>query len=351
MFKKNANTKTTRVKKDQTKKGQTSMLEWDYGDDLVPRVGLPDADKMARRQKWMRRYVKSSVYLLPITLVLTMLVTLANVHPLTTSSASNGSASSSPGRTVATLALEQWLAETPSTLPHASILSWDGAHDIAPSPVQASTGQSAPVTWTAELDTFTLVVGSSSKPTLYSAVLEVALKPGGGAVALGGPSLSVVTPTNTTSGWDTGGPWSGITSTATVTSAVQSAIDGWTAAFTSGSGSQLRLAVGDTRSSVHYVAMSGIASATDTVVAAATRVAPNLAPTATSTNPSAEIVEVTLNLLWRGEKVPSFGSSTGPQTTMDLLLERANTAAPVVVAWGPPGSGPSLVPYQNAVRY
>lgn len=344
MTKLNANTKTARVKK-----SQTSMLEWDYGDDLVPRVGLPDADRMARRQKWMRRYIKSSVYLLPITLVLTMLVALSNVHPLTTSPMSNGSASSSPGRTVATLALEQWLAETPSPLPHAMILSWDGARDIAPAPVQASTGQSAPVTWTAELDTFTLVVGSPSKPTLYSAVIEVALKPGGGAVALSGPSLSIVTPTNTTSGWDTGGPWSGINTNSGVTTAVQSAIDGWTAAFTSGSGSQLRLAVGDTRGSVHYVAMSDIASATDTVVASATRVAPNLASTATSTNPSAEIVEVTLNLLWRGEKVSAFGSSSGPQTTMDLLLERANTAAPVVVAWGPPGSGPGLTPYQNAV--
>jgi len=346
MLKRNTNAKTTRVKK-----SRTAPLEWDYNDDLVPRVGLPDADRMAKRQKWMRRYVKSSVYLLPFVLVLTMLVALSNVNPRTTSSSANSSASSSPGRTVATLALEQWLAETPSPLPHATILSWDGAHDIAPAPVKASTGQSAPVTWTAELDTFTLVVGSSSKPTLYSAVLEVALKPGGGAVALGGPSLSIVNPTNTTSGWDAGAPWSGINSSAAVTSAVQSAIDGWTAAFTSGSSSQLRLAVGDTRSSVHYVAMSGIASATDTAIAAATRVAPNLAPTATSTNPSAEIVEVTLGLLWKGEKVPTFGSSTGPQTTMDLLLERANTAAPVVVAWGPPGSGPGLVPYQNAVRY
>ncbi len=342
---------TTNTKTSRAKKGRAAPLEWDYGDDLVPRVGLPDADRMAKRQKWLRRYVKSSVYLLPFVLVLSLFVELSNVHPRTTSSASNGSASSSPGRTVATLALERWMAETPSPLPHATIQSWDGARDIAPAPVKAGPGQTAPVTWTAELDTFTLIVGSST-PTVYSAVLEVALKPGGGAVALGGPSLTVQPPTATTSGWATGAPWSGITSTGTVSAPVQSAIDGWLTAFTSGSGSQLRLAVGDTRSSVYYVAMAGIASATDNVVATATRVAPNLAPTATSMNPSAEIVEVTLSLLWKGEKSPAFGSSTsGPATTMDLLLERANTAAPVVVAWGPPGSGPGLVPYQNAVRY
>jgi hypothetical protein len=34
---------------------------------------------------------------------------------------------------------------------------------------------------------------------------------------------------------------------------------------------------------------------------------------------------------------------------MDVLVERASTAAPVVVAWGPSGSGPMLRPYQNAV--
>ena len=339
---------TTRSKKSRA----TATLEWDYSDDLVPRVGLPDADKMVKRQKWLRRYVKTSVYLLPITLVLTMLVALSNVHPRTTGARSNASAVSSPGRVVATLALERWLAETPAPLPHATIQSWDGAHDIAPAPVKGGPGQSAPVLWTAELDTFTLVVGSPSKPMVYSAVLEVALKPSGGAVALGGPSLTVESPTSTASGWDTGAPWSGITSTATVTPAVQSALNGWLTAFTSGSGSQLRLAVGDTRSSVHYVALSGIASATDTVVAAATRAAPNLAPVPTNTNPSAEIVEVTLSLLWKGEKAPAFSSTTsGPATTMDILLERAATAAPVVVAWGPPGSGPGLVPYQNAVGY
>jgi hypothetical protein len=345
-------TQKTRTKNSRTKKSRSAPLQWNYYDDLVPRAGLPDADRMAKRQKWLRRYVKSSVYLLPFVLVLSMFVALSNVHPRTTTTASNASASSSPGRTVATLAMEQWLAGTPSPLPHATIQSWDGANYIVPAPVKVSTGQTAPVRWTAELDTFTLIVGSSSTATVYSAVIEVALKPGGGAVALGGPSLTIMPATNTSSGWATGAPWSGISSSVTVTAPVQSAIDGWLAAFTSGSGSQLRLAIGDTSSSVYYVAMSGIASATDTAVAAATRAAPNQAPTATSTNHSAEIVEVTVSLLWKGEKAPAFGSSTsGPQTTMDLLLERADTAAPVVVAWGPPGSGPGLVPYQNAVRY
>jgi len=340
---------TTMNKKDRSK--ASAAPHWAYGDKSVPRAGLPDANRLEKRQRLMRRYVKSATYLLPVTLVLSILVALTNVNPSGTGLAASSSQTSSPGRTVATLALEQWLGENPSPLPHATVQSWDGSSDVAPAPVKGTAGQSAPVTWTAELDNFTLVV-PTPKLTIYTATIEVALKPGGGAAAVGGPSLTVRPPTDLSSGWSDGAPWSGINLSSSVSPSVQSAINGWLVAFTSGNGSQLRLAVGDTRSSYYYVPLSGVASATDNVVANATRVAPNDAPTTTSVHPSAEIVEVTLNLLWRGEKAPAFGTSpSGPATTMDILLERADTAAPVVVAWGPSGSGPSLVPYQNAIRY
>lgn len=337
-------------------KQNTSPLHWDYRDKLVPRVGLPDADRLARHQKRLRRYVKSSTFLLPILVVISILAVLSGVSPRTHAPTVASSASSSPGRTVATLVMQQWLAETPSPLPGAVIQSWDGARDIAPTATKASSspyGGSNTVTWNAELDTFTLIVGGSTQNTIYSAVVEVALKPGGGgAVALGGPSLTVVPKTDTTSQWNAGAPWSGLSSNNSVSASVQSAIDGWLAAYTSGSASQLRLAVGDTRSLFNYAPLSHVASATDTVVAAVMRNAPNSMPQTSNSNPTAEIVEVTLNLLWKGEKVSSYLPSTsGPQTTMDLLIERADTAAPVVVAWGPPGTGPLLAPYQNAIRY
>jgi hypothetical protein len=35
--------------------------------------------------------------------------------------------------------------------------------------------------------------------------------------------------------------------------------------------------------------------------------------------------------------------------SFDVLLERADTATPNIVAWGTPGSGPTLTPYANAV--
>lgn len=48
-------------------------------------------------------------------------------------------------------------------------------------------------------------------------------------------------------------------------------------------------------------------------------------------------------------------SATGPggwtsQLEYDLLVSDADSALPKIVAWGPPGAGPSLAPYQNALN-
>jgi len=329
---------------------RANELAWDYGDELVPRVGLPSADRMIRRQRWMRRYVHASSILLPFVLLLSAFVILAGAGSTAAPTVTGSASTSSHGRTAATLELETWLSESPSPLPGATILSWDGARSI-PAP-RVSSNASSPG-FATELDTFTLVVGSSSRPTVYSATVEVAISPTGGAVALSGPSILVVPPTSMASGWTAGGPWSGLDSGATVSQPVDNAINGWLTAFTSGNSSSLRLAVGDSANDGHYVPLRGVATATASTVAAATRVAPNGPVTGQSISPSAEIVEVSLSIIWTHEKVPaSFAGAgtSGPSTTMDLLVERANTSAPVVVAWGAPGTGPRLRPYQNAVR-
>ena len=336
--------KATTKPKRPAAKGSTSSLAWDYEDDLVPRIGLPSAESIERRQRRIRRYVRWSATLMPFVLVLSILAVLSTFTSPTPTSNNNATASSSRGRTVATLALSQWLTEVPSPLPGVTATQWDGATLVAPSPV----GSNSSPTWTAELDSFTLYVGT----TIYNATIEVALRPGGGAVAVSGPSLTLVPPTNTTSGWNSGGPWSGLVSSSSVSSSVQSALDGWLSAYISGSPSRLRLSVGDTSADGTYVPLVGVKSATMNSVAAATRVAPNAVVTQSTTNPSAEIVEVNLFLIWNHQKVNPNGSTpNGPATTLDLLVERANTAAPVVVAWGAPGTGPSLVPYQNVRNY
>ncbi len=370
--------------KGSTKNAKTvaPSLDWDITSDAeIPRPGLPDAERLARRQRWYRRLVWSSVVLAPVA-ILALLAVAGNAKSTKAPSSQTPAPSvSSRGRTAATQELDAWLAETPSPLPGATVLSWDGARTIKPEVTQpkdkggllggsggASSIQSS---WVTEIDTFTLVVPPTKKQTsgvsvaatpvsqasVYQASVAVALDPSGtGAVAMGGPSI-VREPKTTTSNWFTGGPWPGISSSNSVSGSVQQAINGWVDAYTGGSASALSLAVGDTNSAHIYVPLSGIQSASATVVAAAPRVAPNSPVPSTSradrtVHPTAEIVEITLDINWDGEPPPKPGTQgqTGaPKTTMDLLIERADTAAPVVVAWGPQGTGPTLVPYQNAI--
>lgn len=350
-------------------------LNWDVTDEEVPRIGLPDAELLARRQRWYRRLVWSSVVLAPLAL-LTVIVVAGSSHAKPVAPARPALSVTSPGRTVATQALDAWLAQTPSPLPGAVVLSWDGARTIAPAPQPkvkggafGGPGGSGTISlWSTEVDTFTLVVpapkpttGAQAKPataTVYKASVAVALDPhGGGGVSMGGPSL-IREPHLPTSEWYTGGPWSGIKSTSTVSGSVQQAINGWLSAYTSGSPSALSLATGDTDSSHVYVPLSGVRSATDTVIASAPRSAPNgpvigTGQSSRSAAPAtAEIVQVALDIVWNGQAIPTTrpqGQTAAPKTTMDLLVERADTAAPVVVAWGAPGTGPELRPYQNAL--
>ena len=325
-------------------------LDWTVEDEEVPRAGRPDGIRLAKRQRLYRRVVWSTVVLTPLALLSLIVVagSRAPAAPAAVHTVINEN--TSPGRTAATQELDAWLAETPSPLPNAIVVSWDGATSV-PSvspPPGAATGSAGVTPWQAEIDTFTLEVpqpassSQSSGPptyTVYKAGVEVALAPGGGAVALGGPSLTKEPPAPPVTA-DPSGPWPGISATPTVSSPVSQAIQGWLSAYTSGSASSLELSVGDPNSAHAYIPLSGVSSATDTVTAAASRPG------------GAEIAEVTLDIVWNGEGASATTPADGvtpPQTTMDLLIERANTAAPVVVAWGPPGSGPTLKPYSNAV--
>jgi len=325
-------------------------LDWTVEDEEVPRAGRPDGIRLAKRQRLYRRVVWSTVVLTPLALL--SLIVVAGSRAPTAPAAVHTvvNENTSPGRTAATQELNAWLAETPSPLPNATVVSWDGAISVpsVPPPPGTTTGSAGEAPWPAEIDTFTLEVpqpASSSQPsgpptyTVYKAGIEVALAPGGGAVALGGPSITKEPPAPSASA-DPSGPWPGISSTTTVSSPVSQAIQGWLSAYTSGNASSLELSVGDPDAAHAYIPLSGVSSATDTVTAAASRPG------------GAEIVEVTLNILWNGESASTTAPADGvtpPQTTMDLLVERATTAAPVVVAWGPPGSGPTLKPYGNAV--
>lgn len=285
----------------------------------------------------MRMWVWASVALAPVALVGD--IGLLGARSGSTASSGPALAAASPGETVALEAVQSWLAASPSPLPKGRVVAWLGASPVAATKAPKGSSYAGGPNFTAEIDRFSLVGPGGGT---YLVGVEVATYPDGSAVALSGPSLEPAAPP--VSSPASAGPWPGLNASSSVPSAVTQAVDGWAQAYTSGSASQLHLAVGDPNSSDYYRPLSGVASVTATPAWAAA-----IGPSAADEM----IVQVTLDITWDSQAASAAQSSgngpSGPQTTLDLLVARASTAAPVVVAWGPPGSGPTLHPYGNSI--
>ncbi len=329
------------AKTKEVTKGDVHMTSWLQAEE-VPRAGLPDARKLNKRRRNFRIAVWTILILTPVTGFLTVaaLSTAANApKPIVPDAVL-----SSPGRAAASVALDNWLNSKPSPIPGGRALLWSGvislpnapttttaaananANGVAPSPVQIGT----------EIDKF-VVVGADG--ATYEASLQVALNNVGAASVIAGPSL---TPIPTMSQGDLStidSPWPDLT-VGSAADPVNTAVQGWATAFTGGNAAALRQVVGDPDNGHSYLPLSGVGAVTVAIGNAAIPVGGAAAD----------------HLLVRVTVTPVPIASTNGEAsvtpvgfTYDLLVEHASTAAPVVIAWGSPGSGPTLTPYQNAL--
>ena len=231
---------------------------------------------------------------------------------------------SSPGMPMALVRLNTWLGTAPKPLPGGRVLGWTGARTTPP--LMSANGQKIS-SWTSSVESFAV---SDSAGNVYTASVQVALDPRGGGTVVAGPSLTAL-PGAANDGWVDALPWPGLDPIA-VSDGVAQAVTQWASAYLSGSGDALRVVVGDTDTAHSYTPMSGA-----TLSKAVTTNAGLLDPK----NPSRVAARVVLDVTWPGQE----GAA---QLVFDVLLDRANTAAPVVLAWGGPGSGPTLTPFGNA---
>lgn len=320
-------------------KTKNRELDTDWDDTVeAPRAGMPDAIKLQRRTRTYRLVVWACIIMFPLSVI----GLLSSVERKKTPTAPVvASSATSPGKAVAMIEVNGWLNQTPAPLIQpVTVLSWDGATDV-PAVKSTGKGNTAP-TFSVEIDHFTVEDGLQRT---YNVGVEVAVDPRGGVEAIGGPSISVVTP-EANDNWATGnGPWPGLAAdTTNISGSLTTAVNSWAAAYASGSTTKLAIAVGDRDGNDTYFPLSGVSGAPVATITAEATVG--------TTAQDEVIVQVTLAILWNGQKPadPTAGASNEPQTTMDLLVQGANTSAPNVVAWGPPGSGPTLVPYSNAVK-
>lgn len=323
------------------RKRQSTSDLWHADDSVVENVEAPSVATSINRRKWARRTLGAAVFVALPTLVVLNLYLAQQINTTDTAeTVSSLSVNNSKGKTAAMESVRNWLAETPSPLPGGRVVSWDGFETThKPTTAVDQAAGNTETTYEVEVHYFTLASGSGDTLTTFASQVEVAVDPALGAKVIGDPTL--LPELASSNAWPTIQTWQGYAST-DVPSAVNDALTQWAKAFASGDANALRLVVGDTEADHSYAPLTGVASATPTVVAAAA--VPGADPEA---KPTQMLVRVNLALAWKG--VALTPNTPLPQVTYDLLVTGTDTAAPRVVAWGGAGSGPSLKPYSNAL--
>ena len=124
-------------------------------------------------------------------------------------------------------------------------------------------------------------------------------------------------------------------------------INAWAAAYTSGDPGSLLQVTGDPDTSHSYMPLTGV-KFTSVDASQAAEVWGDAKPKAGADAPPAMVVRVDVDLYWleRGETAApaDLSDEQVSPASFDVLVERTDTASPVVVAWGAAGSGELLTP-------
>jgi hypothetical protein len=229
--------------------------------------------------------------------------------------------------------LERWIGQNPSPLPGGRVVALIDA--ISQTPAPAHPGEAVDY----RIATYRFVV-ADSRQTLYTTGVQLAVTPDGPTL-LAQPALLPI-PANGTTGQGGQWPWPGVEA-GTPQPVFTAAVNAWLAAYTSGDPSALKQVVGDPDPGRSYLPLSGI-TMTDPSVGAVGWLWGKDQDRAQDALPHQALLRVSVGALWSGQ-TPEQGGNR-PTLTYDLLIDRADTAAPVVVAWGNPGA--SLTAYGNA---
>lgn len=262
-----------------------------------------------------------------------------------------------PGQGEARLAVQKWLdaQATNGGLTGTSIVSWAG-----------STTAKALDTPTSEafihsFDVQTAELGMVRVQQVVYAEkgsMAVVASDSAPAIVARGQMDSRVSTTTTWAGFHTAGELTGIDSAATT----------WARSYTSGDSESVRVAVRDPQLTHVYPTLDGVQQVQVEMVDVAQRtVEANASDKEKDDAASFALARVKVTVLWSedarantssgasdgggenpAKKQADISSGQGTTMTFDLLLTDVASGAPLVKAWGPEGSGPTLKEYQNA---
>lgn len=243
----------------------------------------------------------------------------------------------SPTKALAITTTEAWLAGPTSALPNGKFISWNGVSTMDKPALSDTEIEQETEQPTVEIHTMS-VAGEDGR--LYSTEVQVATLASTGSKVVGDPSLI---PVQTNGGGSIGdiNPWPTSKQTS-VTDGITQAAKTWASSYLSRDPSQLKQTIGDPSADHFYQPLYGASLVSVEVTAVSTM---DFDPLDKERVAKTSLARVKVFLNWEGQ---TFDKSEAPFITFDLLLEKADTATPVVVAWGGPGSAPTLAPFGNA---
>lgn len=312
---------------------------WEQAEE-VPRAGLPDAEQMSRRAKRWRWFVTASLVLTPLAMLTSIVAvssTLSGPLPETTTVDSDEFSDTRPS---AIVAVRAWLGQEPHPLPGGTFVGWHSATRQ----IQEAAPESGDDTVITEAHRLTV---ADAAGTLYDSYVSLGVPEAGAPVVIGTPGLMPRVPSGDT--WE-GPTWPGLETDA-AGEEITAAVTAWANAYSSGDPAALRLVVGDDDASRNYMPLNG-ATLTEPLIEEIGKVWPSEAtPAERAGDPATVVARARFQIVWPGAKRSRSerDADEAATVTYDLLIKKANTAAPIVVAWGGAGTGPALVPYSNAL--
>ncbi|MGL5827728.1 MAG: hypothetical protein ACRCYU_23410 [Nocardioides sp.] len=300
---------------------------WEAAEE-VPKAGLPDADALARRARRYRRCVWAGLILAPFSIFGNILLVMSHFTAADTTPAASGGTFAET-KAEAKVAIADWLGADPSPLPGGRVVDW----------LSADTTKSGPD----RIETHRFALASVSG-ALFDSTVTLGVSAEAGVVVLGEPALIPRAPSDAT--WE-GDIWPGQTQVQ-VSEPIEAAVASWATAYSSGDPDALRIAVGDGAADHAYVPLIG-AKLTDQKTGAAFGRWDDDVEVADREDvaPKQVVVSVAFSITWADS--PLEEGDEAPTVSFDVLVDKAGSAAPVVVAWGGEGAGPSLKKFGNAV--
>lgn len=304
---------------------------WDEAEE-VPRAGIPSTVTLERRMKWGRRVIWAVVVAFPF-VVISLFVTASSLKSATDLTPEVVEVDAD-ARAAAMTAVTDWLTGDAAPVVGGVLVSWDEATTMPAFVPRSSDGATSAEAADRQVHALTARDDAGMR---YRVEVLVATNSVGEVAVIGTPSLLPVAPS---SQWAAGvSPWPNHRTT-TAPDPVGTAVGAWVEAFTSGDPAKLRLTVGDPDPAHAYMPMTGAVGADHEVTSAAWVL--DGAGEQTDTL----LVQVRVRFDWPDVDNRKSGRAGA---TYDLLVQGADSAAPRVVAWGGPGTGPVLEPFGNAV--